>query len=86
MDGKRHFCLKGGDLTLIKTVLLAILTYYLSLFRMPYGVIKELEKVMRNFVWKVADGDGGNHLVSWKEVSRPKCKGGLGLEKLKGKE
>ena len=56
---------------------------FLSLFRMPSGVIKELEKIMRNFLWKGADGDGGDHLVPWKMVVRPKLKGGLGIGRLK---
>ena len=84
LDGwKRVFLSKKGRLTLIEVVLLVIPTYYLSLFRMPSGVIKEVEKIMRNFLWKGVDGDGGDHLVSWKEVSRVKCKGGLGMGKLR---
>ena len=43
-------------------MLLAIPTYFLFLFRMPSGVIKELEKIMRNFLWKEANGDGG---ITW---------------------
>ena len=34
---------------------------------------------MRNFLWKSADGDGGDHLVPWKMVVRAKIKGGLGI-------
>ena len=72
-------------MTLIEAVLSAIPTYYLSLFRLPSRVSKELEKIMRNFLWKGADGDGGNHLVSWKMISRPKKKGGLGIGNLSKK-
>ena len=86
LDGwKRAFLSKGGRLTLIESVLSAIPTYFLSLFRVPSGVTKELEKIMRNFFWKGADGDGGDHLVSWKEVGRAKSKGGLGIGRLKEK-
>ena len=46
-------------------------------------VEKEMEKIMRNFLWKGADGDGGDHLVPWKMVVRPKLKGGLGIGRLK---
>ena len=86
LDGRKMtFLSKGGRLTLIEAILSAIPTYYLSLFRIPYGVIKEVEKIMRNFLWKGVDGDGGDHLVAWKEVSRPKCKGGLGIGSSKEK-
>ena len=84
LDGwKRAFLSKGGRLTLIESVLSTIPTYFLSLFRIPFGVIKEMEKIMRDFLWKGADGDGGDHLVSWKEVIRAKDKGGLGIGRLK---
>ena len=50
-------------------------------------VIKEIKKIMRNFLWKGVDGDGdgdgGDHLVSWKLVARAKSKGGLGIGGLK---
>ena len=63
LDGwKRAFLSKGGILTLTEVVLSAIPTYYLSLFRMPSGVIKETEKIMRNFLWKSAYGDRG---ITW---------------------
>ena len=51
LDGwKKVFLSKGGRLILIEAVLSAIPTYYLSLFRLPSGVNKELEKNMRNFL------------------------------------
>ena len=86
LDGwKRTFLSKGGRLTLIEAVLSAIPTYFLSLFRMSSRVTKDIEKIMRNFLWKGVDGDGGDHLVSWKMVTRAKIKGGLGIGRLKEK-
>ena len=82
---KKAFLSKGGRLTLIEAVLSAIPIYYLSLFRMPLKVIKEVEKRMRNFLWKGADGEGGDHLVSWNTVARAKTKGGLSIGRLKEK-
>ena len=50
LDGwKKVFLSKRRRLTLIEAVLSAMPTYYLSLFRMSSGVIKEVEKIMRNF-------------------------------------
>ena len=86
LDGwKKAFLSKGGRLTLIEAVLSAIPTYFLSLFKMPSKVINEIEKRMRNFLWKGVDGDGGDHLVPWKLVARAKIKGGLGIGRLKEK-
>ena len=60
LDGwKMTFLSKGGRLTLIEAVLSAIPTYYLCL---QSSITKELEKIIRTFLWKGADGDGGDHL------------------------
>ena len=50
---------------------------------MSSRVIKEIEKIFRDFLWKGPDGDGRAHLVAWKWVTRAKNKGGLGIGKLK---
>ena len=55
------------------------------MFRVPIGVTKELEKTMRDFLWKGIDGDREDHLVSWKVVGRAKIKGRLGIGRLKEK-
>ena len=86
LDGwKKAFLSNGGRLTLIEVVLSAIPTYFLSLFRMLLKVINEIEKMMRNFLWKGVDGVGGDHLVKWKLVARAKIKGGLGIGRIKEK-
>nr|KAJ0214062.1 hypothetical protein LSAT_V11C400160070 [Lactuca sativa] len=41
----------GGRVTLAKAVLGNLPTYYLSLFAAPIGVIKDLEKIQRQFIW-----------------------------------
>ena len=40
---------------------------------------------MCHFLWKGVDGDGGDHLIAWKMVVRPKNKGGLSIGRLKEK-
>jgi len=56
--------------------------YYMSLFKMPSQMVKELEKYQRNFLW---DGGMGkkDHLVNWDELCRLKEFGGLGIGHLK---
>jgi hypothetical protein len=48
---KRMYLSKGGRLTLIKSTLSNIPTYYLSLFQIPVRVAKRLEKIQRDFLW-----------------------------------
>ena len=41
----------GGRLTLIKSVLDCLPTYYMSLFKAPQGIIDQLDKIRRRFLW-----------------------------------
>ncbi|PON89716.1 hypothetical protein TorRG33x02_145500 [Trema orientale] len=50
---KMAFLSKGDRLLLIESVLSAIPTYYLTLFSIPIGITKVLEKLMRDFLWKL---------------------------------
>ena len=46
-----------GHLILLKAVLAAIPIYYLSIFTMPAGVGRRLEKIMRSFFWRGSQPD-----------------------------
>ena len=43
---------RGGRLVLVKAVLSAIPTYFMSVFRMPSGVRRRLKGTMRRFFWR----------------------------------
>lgn len=63
---------KGGRSTLIQLVLSSIPNYFLSIFRVPVGVCKKIEKMFRQFLWKGADMLKGSHLVNWGRVTTPR--------------
>uniref|UniRef100_A0A2N9FG38 Reverse transcriptase domain-containing protein n=1 Tax=Fagus sylvatica TaxID=28930 RepID=A0A2N9FG38_FAGSY len=48
---KKLYLSKGGRLTLLKSTLSSLLTYYLSLFTIPKHVAARIEKLQRNFLW-----------------------------------
>ncbi|PON92327.1 LOW QUALITY PROTEIN: hypothetical protein TorRG33x02_118320 [Trema orientale] len=77
MGGRKLFF--GEKLTLIQSVLSSIPIYYLSLFKAPCRVIETIEKLMHDFLWEGEDLLGGEHLVAWDLVCRPKLQGGLGI-------
>ena len=79
---KRMYLSKGGRVTLIKSTLSNIPTYYLSLFPIPVGVAHRIEKIQRDFLWGGLGEDFKYHLVSWDRVCTPLCYGGLGIRKL----
>ncbi|KAK1413781.1 hypothetical protein QVD17_35564 [Tagetes erecta] len=69
----------GGRLTLIKAVLGSIPTYYLSLFKAPVKVIKELESIRRRFLWGNTRDGRGIAWVKWADVIAQKSAGGCGV-------
>ncbi|GKE43273.1 hypothetical protein Tco_1470557, partial [Tanacetum coccineum] len=69
----------GGRLTLLKSVLGATPIFYMSIYKVPKGVIKEMESLRNKFF------QGSNMLekkitwVAWNKVLASKKKGGLGV-------
>ena len=48
---KRLYSSKGGRVTLIKSTLSNLPTYFLSLFPIPASVANQIETLQRNFLW-----------------------------------
>ena len=48
---KRLYLSKGGRVTLIKSTLFNLPTYFLSLFPIPATVANRIEKLQKNFLW-----------------------------------
>ncbi|KAM0963163.1 hypothetical protein ACFX2A_022668 [Malus domestica] len=82
---KKAFLSRGGRLTLIQSVLGSLPTYYMSLFKMPCGVIGRLEKLMKGFLWEGVEEGKKNNLVKWEIVIKSKEEGGLGVGNLRNR-
>lgn len=70
---------KRGKLTLIKSELANLPTYYLSLFVVPASVTKIMERYQCDFLWEKGKEGDDIHLVAWEDVCKPKRNGGLGF-------
>ena len=70
---KKMYLSKGGRLTLLKSTLSSLPTYYLSLFTIPTHVANKIERVQRDFLW----GDSKTHLVGWDRVCALLKNGGV---------
>ena len=79
---KRLYLSKGGRLTLLKSTLSSLPTYFLSLFTIPVAVADRLERVQRNFLWGSSDECFKHSLVAWENVCSPLEAGGLGVKNL----
>ncbi|KAL0283468.1 UNVERIFIED_CONTAM: hypothetical protein Sangu_2888100 [Sesamum angustifolium] len=71
----------AGRIQLIKSVLSTLHTYWASVFILPKGVLKMLERKMRSFLWQGPSG-GRQAKVAWDQISKPKAEGGLGMRSL----
>ena len=73
---------KGGRLVLLSSVLSAIPTFYLSVFRIPARIEQRLSGIMRRFFWKWSTEGRGLALVAWDDICTPIDQGGLGVPHL----
>ncbi|XP_028107063.1 uncharacterized protein LOC114306090 [Camellia sinensis] len=64
---KRRFLFYACRLTLIKGVLSSLPVYYLSLFKIPEGIAKEIEQLQASFLWSGSELKRKVHLVKWEE-------------------
>ena len=76
---KQFYLSKGGKLTLLKSTLSSLPTYYLSLFTIPKAVAIRLERIQRNFLWGSSVECFKYPLVAWEKVCLPRELGGLGI-------
>ena len=79
---KRLYLSKRGRLTLLKSTLSSLPTYYLSLFTIPKAVAIRLEHIQRNFLWGSSVECFKYPLVTWEKVCLSREFGGLGIRKL----
>lgn len=75
--GKKYLSL-DGRVTLLKSVLINLPTYFLFIFQIPKGVANSMEKLFRRFLWGDQEAKIKVHLMAWAEVTKAKSKGGLG--------
>ncbi|KAL0282290.1 UNVERIFIED_CONTAM: hypothetical protein Sradi_7265800 [Sesamum radiatum] len=66
----------AGRVQLIKSVLSALQVYWAMAFILPKHIIKEIEKRLRNFLWK-GNLDTGYAKVSWQQLDLPLQASGL---------
>ncbi|GKV25907.1 hypothetical protein SLEP1_g35285 [Rubroshorea leprosula] len=72
----------GGQITLINSVLSSLPVFLMSVYLLPKGTLKAIDKIRKSFLW---GGEGERkriNWVNWKKVCMPKECGGLGVRDL----
>ncbi|GJU91627.1 hypothetical protein Tco_1304050 [Tanacetum coccineum] len=82
-DWKNKFLSYAGRLQLISSVLASMQNYWASVYLIPKIVVKEIDKVMKNFLQSHGGSNGRKAKIAWKVVCRPKDQGGLGIKPLR---
>ena len=81
--GKKLYLSKGGRVTLIKSTLSNLPTYFLSLFPIPASVANRIARLQRDFLWGSLGDKPKFHLVDWSMVCTLLASGGLGIRNLR---
>ena len=79
---KSKFLSFAGRLILIKHVLSSMAIHLAATLPFPASTCKELEILMRQFLWSRNASFSKINCVNWATVSLPKAKGGLGIRRL----
>lgn len=79
LNGWKTCYLSKGGLALINAAMASILIHYSSLLVILRSICHVLEKLQRDFLWRVGEDDRGMHLVVWDRVCTPKNCGGTRL-------
>ena len=75
-----RFLSYAGRLQLITHVLMSIVNFWAAVFRLPSKCMKEIEQLCASFLWY---GPVLKTKVAWRDISKPKNEGGLGIRELK---
>ncbi|GKB10992.1 hypothetical protein Tco_0844915 [Tanacetum coccineum] len=69
----------GGRLTLPKSVLTAIPIFYMSLYKVPVGILNEMEAIRRDFFNGIGKSKRKMVWIRWENILASKKNGGLGV-------
>ena len=72
----------AGRVTLIKSVLMSMQTFWCSHFVLPKRVCLNIEKIIRKFLWSGNEMNPNRASVAWEDLCLPKEEGGLGIKRM----
>ena len=82
MGWKEKFISKTGCEVLIKTVVQAIPTYFMSVFRLPKSICDGINSLLEKYWWEQDHEEWKIHWINWTKLYSHKRDGGMGFRDL----
>ena len=79
---KEKLLSQAGREVLIKSIIQAIPTYTMCCFKLPKGLVRELESMIRKFWWGYSGEHWKTHWVKWERLCEAKEVGGSGFKEI----
>jgi hypothetical protein len=80
-----HFLCQGARLQLVESALSSMSIYLLCFLSFPHGILKPMERILRQVLWSDDIDNLKQSLAAWEMLTKPKDKGGVGLVNFKKK-
>ena len=80
---KERLLSQAGKEVLLKAVIQAIPTFAMSCFKLPTGLIQDIERLIRKFWWGQRGDQHKIHWKNWEALCKPTALGGMGFKDLK---
>lgn len=80
---KVHMLSFAGRLTLIKSMLISIPVYFMTIAKLPNRTLDQLNSMMRRFLWGKIENDRYMTFIAWHKICAEYEEGGLGVRDLK---
>lgn len=75
----------AGRIILSQSVISVVPSYVVQGCIIPSRVQNVLDRINKNFLWGSTKEAKTMHMINWGKVTKPKAKGGLGLQEAKGR-
>ena len=79
---KEKFISKAGREILIQTIAQAILTYSMSLFKLPNSICNNINSLLTKYWWGQKQEERKIHWINWKKLCTTKKECGMGFHDL----
>ncbi|XP_074298718.1 uncharacterized protein LOC141629644 [Silene latifolia] len=72
----------AGKIELINSVLFGLQHFWGSSVLLPKGIVKNIQKICKKFLWGIDEGHKRHVFKSWNDICLPRQEGGLGIKEV----